>query len=82
MKLGKLEKEVLKYLDNNKDNHISFSDIGSKFARFTRNAGDRTGHSNYSQISHLLERLVNKGLIKIENCGRTDNKVIRTNQNY
>ena len=76
MRLGKLEKEILEWLDEQKE-YPSMSEVGYKFARFTRNAGDRTGHSNFSQIWDVLERLEKKGFVTLLNRGRTDSQVIR-----
>lgn len=82
MTLGKLEKQVLIWLDDEKTVKPSVTDAMYKFARFTRSAGERSGHSNYAQISHLLDRLVEKGFIEIWNRNRTDCEIIRTEKQH
>jgi len=76
MRLGKLEKEILVWLDEQKE-YPSPAEIEHTFARFTRGAGDRSGHSNYSQIWNILKRLEKKGFLVIMNPNRTNSQVIR-----
>jgi len=79
MRIGKVERKILDYLDAHPRENISPSALGHKFGRFVRGIYDRTGHTNFAQISQILNRLEGKGLIHIENRGKTSAQVIRTN---
>ena len=67
MRIGKVERKILDYLDA----HFPLCS-GHKFGRFVRGIYDRTGHTNFAQISQILNRLEGKGLIHIENRGKTN----------
>jgi hypothetical protein len=73
MRLGKLEKEVLAWIE--KENDPEVISALHTFARFTRSVHDRSGHFNFAQISKLLDRLEVKGLIEIKNRYRMDARI-------
>jgi hypothetical protein len=83
VKLGKLELQVLLWLDNRYRESITSTSIPlvmGKFARFTRKAGARSGSFNYAQISKILDKLTEKGFIEIRNRGRADAEIILIRQ--
>ena len=79
MRLGKLEKEILDWMDEQKESP-SVPDILHRFARYTKKAGDRNSYSNYSQISRVLDRLEEKNVIIIINRRTTNSKIIRVDE--